>query len=427
MSSTWSESDSDEDAYALLSAVTCSSISSTTRRSIGGTAVKKRKMGFDPTATNTDAKGRSCSLGDNASKPPDDPDITGYRASSLGAISTGGGGSTKSSRKPSLHLPSDGPPVLPPLNFWTTTSRRNSSLGSVSLGLYSSSSASRARRRSSSHRISDGPSSRPPNLNVVIPTTKGSTGIDVFGDMHSKKKRPRAFQPVSPREVYLRLYGDDGGSGGPPGGGGDGYCDDASGGVRTKFDDSSGVWGGGVGNSKFDGSGDRQMHVEKGGNHGPPLRIETRRGSAIGLRRKSKSKRGSDTSTPHPTTPPDKKPSSSPVTPGTATIVSRRRGSSKHSQKQHRKKSLQSCWFDDDDTTAEESDMDMDLDLLGPLSPPAFSKKKRMSGTRLTPSKRSVENINLFDPFFSFSRRCTTAPIRNIGPLDNWLSDSRNN
>jgi hypothetical protein len=103
------------------------------------------------------------------------------------------------------------------------------------------------------------------------------------------------------------------------------------------------------------------------------------------------------------------------------------------------KKSLQSCWFDDDEPdlmtatpaasaadATEESDMD--LDLLGPLSPPAFSKKKKgVAGSRLTPSKRSAENINLFDPFFSFSRRCVTAPTRSIGPLDNWLSDTLNN
>ncbi|PVF95258.1 hypothetical protein CPB86DRAFT_875827 [Serendipita vermifera] len=433
-SSTWSESsgsDSDEDAYALLSAVTASSISSTTRRSIGGTAVKKKlKMGFDPptnhnhnSSTTNGGKVRSTSLGDG--KPPDDPDITTCRASSLGAIGScsatagsSGGSSTKSSRKPSLHLASDGPPVLPPLNIFTSGKRRNSSLGSLGFSRRRSSQQSHHQLQQQLQQfilVDNGPPPRPPPL--IIPNKGGAGEV---GDTHLRKKRPRAFMPVSPREVYLRLYGDDGGGGGGLG------CDDAGGGVCTKFDDSSG------GNGSMDKGG--SGHFGPPSSYPLPVRTDTRKGSASSLRRKSK--RGSDPHYHHHhPIPPDKKPSIGAA--GTSGPPGRRRGSSKHSQR--RKKSLQSCWFDDDETdmmmatavasaadATEESDMD--LDLLGPLSPPAFSKKKKgVAGSRLTPSKRSAENINLFDPFFSFSRRCVTAPIRNIGPLDNWLSDTLNN
>lgn len=69
-----------------------------------------------------------------------------------------------------------------------------------------------------------------------------------------------------------------------------------------------------------------------------------------------------------------------------------------------RKRSLQSGWWD------EETDSEDDE------SPSVPVMARRVA---LTPSKRSIENMKgVFDPSFSFSRRCLTSSSESVDPLD---------
>lgn len=89
---------------------------------------------------------------------------------------------------------------------------------------------------------------------------------------------------------------------------------------------------------------------------------------------------------------------------------SRKSSLSKHDGSSVRKGSLRSCWWDD------ETDSEDDETAFIPVM------ARRQSRTALTPSKRPfVENKNLFDPSFSFSRRCVTSPDKTVDPLDGWF------